>query len=107
LCNNYPPNTYFIYPDKFQGRQQVREEDKYLRYAYTPANPFFLNDAELAIYESKCTGGTCTRAPYPTYDQPICQCKEILDPVAFTKGTDDMKAEMIAKYDVYLPFTNG
>jgi len=76
-----------IYPNEKKGL--LREEDRFRRFPYTPSTPFFLSPEELSIYESHCKneGGSCTNSPYPTFLQPACQCKELLDRTKFEKGT--------------------
>lgn len=60
----------------------------------------------MAIYESKCTGGSCSSSPYPTYTQPACQCKELLDPVKFAAASSTEKEKMQEKYNIKLPYVN-
>lgn len=44
LCNNNRPDSWFIYPDA----PMLYEEDRYLRYLYTPPTPFFLTADDMA-----------------------------------------------------------
>lgn len=97
-------NSWFVYPKQFS--EYIREEDRFLRYLYTPDIPPFLSKSEMAIYESKCTGGSCSKSPYPTYTQPACQCKELLDPVKFSAASSTEKEKMQERYNIKLPYVN-
>jgi hypothetical protein len=69
--------------------------------------PFFLSEADMKTYDSRCEISKCSVSPYPTFSQPGCQCAALLDGSSFAKATQADQKKIIDQYDVVFPFVKG